>query len=119
MMRSPSEPIWRGDHEAWKRDITVFGEPHLPVDQPTTHHGRAIAIAVFYRAANWNTLFLAPLDLQIWAWARVLDLDWLSVDLAERAVDKHFEAEVLGWMMPFDVIANATYLLLEEGGSYA
>jgi hypothetical protein len=115
-MRSPNEPIWRGDHEDWKRSLLSFGEPSSDLyGTLVSDHGRAVAIAVFHRAADWNSIYRAPHPYQIHLWGSIFDHDWLTIDLAERAVDQHFEAEIIGRMLPFDVLSKATYIRLEEG----
>ena len=114
-MRSPSEPIWRGDHTEWTRAILWLGVGNLHRPPPISDQARAVALAVFHRAADWNTLYRAPHELTIHMWGCVLDNGWLTIDLAERAVDQHFESDLIGRMMPFHILSNATLIKLAEG----
>ena len=77
-----------------------------------TAHGRMVATAVFYTAADYNTAFIAPLKIQINAWGASFDLaPWLSADLATRAVHAHFAQSTDGRMVPGCVIAQAKKIL--------
>ncbi|MEV0031401.1 hypothetical protein [Nocardia sp. NPDC050793] len=109
----PSRPIFRGDPGEWARGILAWGAP--PELEPVTARARAVAVAVFYAAADWSQIFGAPVEFQIHAWAVIFDrFDWLTVDLAERAVHAHFRESITGQMLPAHVIQGAAVLKLEE-----
>ncbi|WP_343466373.1 hypothetical protein AAI421_14560 [Rhodococcus aetherivorans] len=127
-MADMPEPRWRDDDRAWKNNILSFMDmaAHMRSsaradEQPVSDRARAVAVAVFYTAANHNTVFRAPLPTQIHAWAQTFDCDesgcreWLTVDLATRAVDAHFSESTDGRMLPAHVLRKAAVLKLEEG----
>jgi hypothetical protein len=109
-------PIFRGDPKAWQRDILAFG--HLPELPPVTAQAWSVATAVFYAAADWSEMFASPMPFQIHMWAHVFECsestDWLTVDLAERAVHAHFRQSITGHMLPAHVIQGAAILKLQE-----
>jgi hypothetical protein len=111
---TPREPIFRGNPADWQNQILQFGRlPELP---PVTTQAWAVATAVFYAAADWSVLFRSPLPFQIHVWAHAFDHtgDWLTVDLAERAVHAHFRQSITGHMLPAHVINGAAVLKLEQ-----
>jgi hypothetical protein len=123
------EPIWRDDDQAWKERIREANRlaggaprPRRPISPAT----RAIAVAVFYVAADFNTAYRAPLEEQIEAWAECFaspECDWLRVDLAMRAVVAHFlksaRSETFhgGRLLPGDVLASARWLRARQEGA--
>lgn len=118
MNQPPPEPIWRGDHHAWHRSILSYGVPPLP-KEPISSRARAVAVTVFHAASYWNSLFCAPLECQIQNWAVLFDsshrgqMEWLTVDLAERAVHAYFRESITGRLLPACVIQGAAILRLE------
>ncbi|WP_024801166.1 hypothetical protein [Nocardia sp. BMG51109] len=88
---------------------------------------RAVARAVLYTAADYNTGFAAAPDDVVEAWAKVLCIGihdglrthyrrwWLTIDLAEQAVREHFAKSTDGHMVPGDIIHHAD--LLRQKGS--
>jgi hypothetical protein len=111
----PDRPIFVGDPTEWRANILSYGQPKLPV---ATTQARSIATAVFRAAAVWNEMFWSPLEFQILNWAVLFDrpdiTEWLTIDLAERAVDEHFRQSLTGQMLPGHVIQRAAVLRLEE-----
>lgn len=124
--KSPSEPIWHGSDRAWKSGIQTalsFAGAVHDLIEPVTERAQVVAATVFYVAADFNTLFRAPTSLQINLWAQIFDgghveqrggLEWLTPQLAERAVRRHFSQSVDGMMLPADILANAGSIRLEE-----
>lgn len=113
-MNLPSKPIFVGDPAEWRANILAYG---MPLTRPVSPRAHAIAVAVFRAAAVWNQMFWAPADFQVSVWAELFDrpdLDWLTIDLAERAVNEHFRAAIVGHMVPGHVIQRAAVLLLEQ-----
>lgn len=112
---TPREPIFRGDPTAWQQDILAFGPMELP---PVTAQAWSVATAVFYAAADWSEMFRSPIPLQIHMWAHVFECsestDWLTVELAERAVHAHFRQSITGHILPAHVISGAAVLKLEQ-----
>ncbi|WP_454199532.1 hypothetical protein [Nocardia sp. Marseille-Q1738] len=110
----PDRPIFVGDPAEWQANILSWGQPKLPV---VTTQSRAIAAAVFRAAAVWNEMFWSPMDFQVLNWAVLFDrpdMEWLTIDLAERAVNEHFRQSITGQMLPGHVIQRAAVLRLEE-----
>ncbi|WP_280186247.1 MULTISPECIES: hypothetical protein [Nocardia] len=111
----PDRPIFVGYPTEWQANILSYGQPKLPV---ATTQARAIATAVFRAAAVWNEMFWSPLEFQILNWAVLFDrsdiAEWLTIDLAECAVNKHFRQSITGQMLPAHVINGAAVLLLER-----
>lgn len=117
-MADMPQPKWAGDHQEWKRNIRSWGaDPHIT---PVTQRAQAVATIVFHAAADYNTLYVAPLPEQLNAWAAVFDctardcMDWLTVDLAERAVREFFAHSTDGRLMPAHVIQKAAVIRLED-----
>ncbi|MEU6580638.1 hypothetical protein [Nocardia sp. NPDC046763] len=111
-------PRWHGDHEAWKRSILSYGTP-LEED-PVSDRARDVAVAVFQVAARYNTLFVDPLECQIYAWAWIFDCTpgracrcWLTAGFAVAAVRAHFAKSQDGRMLPSNVLCEAGLLRLE------
>ncbi|MFC9768631.1 hypothetical protein [Rhodococcus jostii] len=109
-------PRWHGDDRDWKANI---GRPDpAECEPPISPRARAVATAVFYAAADHNTIFRAPWPIQIHSWGRVFDcgplgcMEWLTVDLAVEAVTAHFTQSIDGRMLPFHVVREATFLRL-------
>ena len=125
------EPEWHGDHEEWKAKIegwanlTPDGEG--PPEVEVSDRAQAVATAVFYTAADFNTLYRAPLPKQINAWAEIFDCSesesrcmcWLTVELAVEAVQAHFAQSTDGRMLPFDVLREASFIRLERSNNDA
>ncbi|MFE3081805.1 hypothetical protein [Nocardia tengchongensis] len=110
----PPDPIFRGDPKDWQNAILSYGTP--TETPPVSAKARAIAAAVFYAAAQWNEMFSAPASYQIHAWALLFDspkFDWLTIDLAERAVHAYFRTAIVGHMLPGHVLNGAAVLALE------
>jgi hypothetical protein len=119
------EPEWRGDHKEWKAKIEGWasmtpngeGSPEVEVSD----RAKAVATAVFYTAADFNTLYRAPLPTQINAWAEIFDhsesgsMDWLTPELATEAVRAHFAQSTDGQMLPFHVLREAAFIQLGQG----
>jgi uncharacterized membrane protein len=108
----PERPIFRGDPADWHRNILAYGPLEIPA---VTSEAVAIATAVFYAAANWSEMFRSPLKIQLYMWAHLFEdfTDWLTIDLAERAVHAHFRQSITGHMLPAHVINGAAILKLE------
>lgn len=110
----PDQPIFRGNARDWHARILAYGLPPLP---EVSLRARAIAIAVFRAASVWHQMFWSPLDFQIASWAQMFDGDemsWLTVNLAEHAVNDHFRQSITGQMLPAHVTHGAAVLLLEQ-----
>lgn len=101
-MELPDRPIFVGDPADWHNSISGTDLRLVPVV------GRALAVAtaVFHAASYWSQMFWAPTKLQLYVWAQAFDcgpsgcMDWLTVDLAERAVHAHFRESITGFMLP-------------------
>lgn len=108
--RAIEEPRWRDDHEAWRQSIDEWSRMGggLTPDQPTIEY-RAVAIAIFHTAAQYNTGFINPHPTVIATWAYLYQTyhGWLTIDLAERSVHAHFAQSNDGRMVPADVILQA------------
>lgn len=116
------EPRWRDSDLEWKRNIWFFMDlgarefwNQYMRDNPIPGQARAVATAVFYTAASYNTAYVAPLPIQIYTWAQTFDCDWLTVDLAVRAVEEHFAESEDGRLLPSHVLRKAAVLKLTEG----
>ncbi|WP_280482233.1 hypothetical protein [Nocardia cyriacigeorgica] len=112
----PDRPIFTGDPREWLAGLPVAGIDFPPV----TTRALAVATAVFHAASYWNQMFWSPTELQLFAWAQIFDCgpsgckEWLTVDLAERAVHAHFRESITGHMLPAHVLHEAAILKLEE-----
>lgn len=111
----PARPIFRDTPGRWQRELLAWGPP--PEMDPVTPQARAIAVAVFYAAAEWSETYWRPVEFQICIWAHAFesatDAGWLTVDLAERAVHAHMRESLLGHLLPAHVIQGAAVLKLE------
>src|SRR5690606_34431083 len=116
------EPRWHDDDREWKANITQFGADWdvAMKAHPVSDRARAVAVAVFYTAANYNTVYRAPIPFQIYTRAQVFDCGydgcrhWLTVDVAVRAVDEHFAEPTDGRILPAHVLRKAAVLKLSE-----
>lgn len=126
-----AEPRWHDDHEAWKANIrqwdAIAGETgrRYMAMFPVTNRALEVATTVFYYAADCNTLYRAPMRMQIHAWARIFDsnetrdMEWLTPELATAAVHAHFAQCDDGHIMPADVLQQAALLRLEQEANNA
>lgn len=115
--QSPSRPIFRDTPGRWAQEILSTGSfPEIPA---VSERAWSIAVAVFYAAGNWSETYQAPADFQIHAWAHLFEhahcLEWLTVDLAERAVHAYFRESITGHLLPAHVIQGAAIIKLEQG----
>ncbi|MFC9769420.1 hypothetical protein [Rhodococcus jostii] len=113
------EPKWTGDHREWQAVIAGYGRiPPVEISD----RARAVATTVFYIAADYNTMYRAPLQAQIDSWGAIFDCSasecrhWLTVDLAGAAVTAHLSQSIDGRMLPFHVLREATFIRLERTG---
>lgn len=126
-MADMPEPVWHDDDREWKRrieDTANLGRgfadfERTTLDRPVSDRARAVAIAVFYTAAEYNTGYRAPLAVQVHSWAEIFDcspsigcMHWLTVDLAIAAVREHFAESADGRILPAHVIRKAAVLKL-------
>lgn len=118
-----SEPTWHGDDNEWKANIEGWANLSPNGEVPpveVSDRANAVATAVFYTAADFNTLYRAPLPAQINAWAEIFDrsesgdMDWLTPELATEAVRAHFAQSTDGRMLPFHVLREAAFIRLES-----
>lgn len=116
------EPKWHGDHQEWKRNIRSLqslSETARPYFEPVSARAQAVAVAVFHAAGDYNSLYWSPLPEQLNAWAAIFDCnerdcrDWLTVELADRAVREHFSESIDGRIMPAHVLQRVAVLHLE------
>ena len=123
--QSPPQPIFGDSSRHWQKGILetqAIGERltgHRASRTPrASARARAIATAVFYTASEWHRAFEAPLDTQIDTWGSVFEhgdnTDWLTIDLAVRAVHAHFRQSILGHMLPAHVLHQAAIIKLEQ-----
>lgn len=110
----PDRPIFVGDAAEWHANILALGPPRLPT---VSARARAVSMAVFHAAAVWHQMFWSPIEFQLLSWAQLFDqpgMEWLTIDLAERAVNEFFRQSITGYMLPGHVVQGAAVLLLEE-----
>ena len=110
------EAKWTDSHHEWKEAINQAyawedGFTGLAIDMcelPVSARAQAAARAAFYAAADYNTLFEAPLPQQIHAWAEVFEPnEWLTPALAMEAVRRHMGHSEDGSLLPSDVLHRA------------
>ncbi|WP_280412654.1 hypothetical protein [Nocardia asiatica] len=124
--QAPPQPIWRDDTRQWQRNIVDLhqacarlGGGAIAREPKASAYARAIATAVFYTASQWHESFQAPIETQINVWASAFEYggvkEWLTIDLAVRAVHAHFRQSITGYMLPSHAIQAAALLKLEAG----
>lgn len=130
--REPPAPRWHDDPDTWADTVTsardmadaMRDEDGIPltldrllIEFPSyCSHGLAVATMVFYTAANYNTVFSRPHPMILRSWAEIYSTHahWMSLEVAEAAVNAHFGASTDGRMLPAHVIAEAKNLTGRE-----
>lgn len=118
----PTEPRWHDDPNEWADTINHI---HSLADAEREReggteredlklgkHAVAVATMVFYAAAQHNTGFMHPHPFVVETWAQIYEnyAPWITVSIAEAAVDAHFATSQDGHMLPAHVIAEAKKL---------
>lgn len=106
----------------WNETVKQMSPTHAAQMLEANRSQRSLDVAgtVFRTAASHDERFTNPIPLLVYAWAEIYDcdetrcMDWLTPELARRAVESFYQVDPTGHLLPASVIVQAGLLRLED-----